>query len=68
MTTATHQMLTRARLDALGEAATVRAPGCERRLGGLPCVNTQPHPGGGRGCVHHAESGVPDRHDYGNDE
>ena len=37
--------------------------GCTHRLSGLPCVNPAPHPGGGRGCVHHSTSGVPDRHD-----
>jgi hypothetical protein len=41
---------------------------CTHNLGGLPCVNPTPHPGDGRGCVHHSESGVPDRHDYGDDE
>ena len=41
---------------------------CTHDLGGLPCVNRSPHAGGGRGCVHHSESGVPDRHDYGDDE
>lgn len=25
---------------------------CDHKLGSLPCVNDQPHPGGGRGCVH----------------
>jgi hypothetical protein len=42
--------------------------GCGHTLGGLPCVNQAPHAGRGRGCVHHSESGVPDRHDYGDDE
>ena len=42
--------------------------GCSHELGGLPCVNRAPHAGMGRGCVHHSESGVPDRHDYGDDE
>ncbi len=41
---------------------------CSHELGGLPCVNRAPHGGTGRGCVHHSESGVPDRHDYGDDE
>jgi hypothetical protein len=41
---------------------------CTHDLGGLPCVNREPHTGNGRGCVHHSESGVPDRHDYGDDE
>jgi hypothetical protein len=41
---------------------------CTRDLGGLPCVNRSPRPGGGRGCVHHSDSGVPDRHDLGDDE
>jgi hypothetical protein len=43
-------------------------PGCGHTLGGLPCVNHAAHAGHGRGCVHHSESGVPDRHDYGDDE
>lgn len=37
-------------------------PGCGHRLGGLPCVNAQPHDGNGRGCVHHSGSAVPGRH------
>jgi hypothetical protein len=41
---------------------------CTHDLGGLPCVNRAPHTGNGRGCVHHSTSGVPDRHDYGDDE
>ena len=41
---------------------------CPQTLGGLPCMNHQPHPGDGRGCVHHSSSGVPDRHDLGDDE
>lgn len=41
---------------------------CHHELGGLPCVNELPHAGGGRGCVHLSTSGVPDRHDYGDDE
>ncbi len=41
---------------------------CRHVIGGLPCVNPRPHAGRGRGCVHHGESGVPDRHDYGDDE
>ena len=41
---------------------------CSHELGGLPCVNRAPHTGKGRGCVHHSESGVPDRHDYGDEE
>lgn len=36
---------------------------CGHTLGGLPCVNERPHPGGGRGCVHYSGSAVPDRHD-----
>lgn len=36
---------------------------CTHELGGLPCVNRAPHAGRGHGCVHHSESGVPDRHD-----
>lgn len=41
---------------------------CSHTLSGLPCMNHQPHAGGGRGCVHYSTSGVPDRHDYGDDE
>jgi hypothetical protein len=41
---------------------------CTRELGGLPCLNRSPHAGGGRGCVHHSGSGVPDRHDLGDEE
>lgn len=41
---------------------------CSHTLSGLPCVNHQPHAGDGRGCVHYSTSGVPDRHDYGDDE
>lgn len=41
---------------------------CHHDLSGLPCVNAMPHAGGGRGCVHMSTSGVPDRHDYGDDE
>jgi hypothetical protein len=41
---------------------------CPQTLGGLPCVNHRPHPGDGRGCVHYSSSGVPDRHDLGDDE
>lgn len=26
---------------------------CTHDLGGLPCVNREPHAGNGRGCVHH---------------
>jgi len=44
------------------------SPGCGHTLGGLPCLNRAPHAGRGRGCVHHSESGVPDRHDQGDDE
>jgi hypothetical protein len=43
-------------------------PVCSHELGGPPCVNRVPHTGKGRGCVHHSESGVPDRHDYGDEE
>lgn len=35
---------------------------CSHTLGGLPCMNHQPHTGNGRGCVHYSRSGVPDRH------
>jgi hypothetical protein len=41
---------------------------CTHELGGLPCVNGAPHTGNGRGGVHHSESGVPDRYDYGDAE
>ncbi len=41
---------------------------CRHELSGLPCVNARPHAGDGRGCVHLSTSGVPDRHDYGDDE
>ena len=41
---------------------------CPQTLGGLPCMNHRPHPGLGRGCVHYSSSGVPDRHDLGDDE
>ena len=41
---------------------------CSHTLSGLPCMNHQLHAGDGRGCVHYSTSGVPDRHDYGDDE
>lgn len=41
---------------------------CSHTLSGLPCMNHQPHAGDGRGCVHYSTSGVPDRHNYGDDE
>jgi len=41
---------------------------CDHELGGLPCANPRPHAGIGHGCVHLSTSGVPDRHDYGDDE
>lgn len=41
---------------------------CSHTLSGLPCMNHQPHAGDGRGCVHYSTSGVPDRHDHGDDE
>ena len=41
---------------------------CSHILSGLPCMNHQPHAGDGRGCIHYSTSGVPDRHDYGDDE
>lgn len=44
------------------------AGSCSHELGGLPCVNSQPHAGPGRGCIHHSTSGVPDRHDTGRGE
>ena len=36
---------------------TPRSASCAHDLGGLPCVNDRPHPGRGRGCVHHSGSG-----------
>ena len=39
--------------------ATPHATACTHDLGGLPCVNDRPHPGRGRGCVHHSASGFP---------
>lgn len=51
-------------MTAASRVATARsAAGCSHELGGLPCVNPAPHPGQGRGCVHHSTSGVPARHD-----
>lgn len=41
---------------------------CSHTLSGLPCMNHQPHAGDGCGCVHYSTSGVPDRHDHGDDE
>lgn len=41
---------------------------CPQTLGGLPCMNHRPHHGDGRGCVYYSNSGVPDRHDLGDDE
>lgn len=41
---------------------------CPRVTDAGPCKNTQPHTGDGRGCVHHSTSGVPDRHEKGDDE
>ena len=38
---------------------------CSHTLSGLPCMNHHPHAGDGCGCVHYSTSGVPDRHDYG---
>lgn len=35
---------------------------CAHHLGSMPCVNTQPHEGNGRGCVHIHGSAVADRH------
>lgn len=35
---------------------------CTHRLGSLPCLNTAPHEGNGRGCFHDAGD-VPDDHD-----
>lgn len=52
------------RIDSYRSPAAV----CSHQLGGLPCVNQHSHPGGGRGCIHHSTSGVPDRHDTGIDE
>lgn len=34
---------------------------CDHRLGTLPCINKEPHAGGGRGCIHDAGN-VDDRH------
>ena len=53
------------RLTAVPQREPV-AKTCDHRLGGLPCVNDRPHRG--HGCVHLSTSGVPDRHDYGDDE
>jgi hypothetical protein len=50
---------------AVGLGPQPAAVGCGHYLGPLPCVNPAGHDGGGRGCVHHSESGVPDRHDRG---
>jgi hypothetical protein len=30
---------------------------CNHRLGDMPCVNTAPHEGKGRGCVHESTTG-----------
>ena len=38
---------------------------CTHELGNLPCVNPNPHPGHGHGCVHHSTSAVDDRHTDG---
>lgn len=56
---------TRARLASRPRTRWVE---CSHTLSGLPCMNHQPHAGDGRGCVHYSTSGVPDRHDYGDDE
>jgi hypothetical protein len=45
--------------DATGAAASTVPAGCAHQLGGLPCVNSAPHTGKGRGCVHHSTSGLP---------
>jgi hypothetical protein len=50
---------------AAGQRPQPAAGGCGHYLGPLPCVNPGAHAGGGRGCIHHGESGVPDRHDRG---
>ncbi len=65
-TTATRPCLP-ARLSRSGRSRT-RWVECSHTLSGLPCMNHQPHAGDGRGCVHYSTSGVPDRHDYGDDE
>jgi hypothetical protein len=65
---ATREDLAAARLRSTLMTDDSAGPGCGHTLGGLPCVNQAPHAGRGRGCVHHSESGVPDRHDYGDDE
>lgn len=38
---------------------------CTHELGTLPCVNPNPHPGDGRGCIHVSTSAVDDRHTDG---
>ncbi|GAA4123305.1 hypothetical protein GCM10022215_29880 [Nocardioides fonticola] len=40
---------------------------CPSATGPGPCLNTTPHDAP-RGCVHHSTSGVPDRHQKGDDE
>lgn len=52
--------------ELAGDSAP-RADGSEGRLmcdNPWRCTNNQPHPGGGRGCVHESDTGseVPDRH------
>jgi hypothetical protein len=58
------------RLDLLAHYQLVlrTSVACPQTLGGLPCMNDQPHPGNGRGCVHYSSSGIPDRHDLGDDD
>lgn len=33
---------------------------CSHKLGPLPCLNHQQHPGHGRGCIHYSTSGFQD--------
>lgn len=40
---------------------------CPNEDGPGPCKNDAPHDAP-RGCVHHSTSGVPDRHEKGDDE
>ena len=50
---------------ALADAASLLWPTaqpCTHLLGTLPCTRTEPHAGGGRGCVH-LGSGVPQVND-----
>lgn len=60
--------VTRTRLPGLPSRPRTRWVECSHTLSGLPCMNHQPHAGDGRGCIHYSTSGVPDRHDYEDDE